>query len=381
MTPTLHGKDNARGVESGYNRPQHVTDQRKPNPMTPKNICLLFTGGTITMIRDEESGMLRPPDSPLDFVAQMPELAQMHALLDERPRLAGTRYLFNVDSAEMTPDHWRQIAAAIYEMRHDYDGFVVTHGTDTMAYTASALAYMLRGLDKPVVLTGSQVPLTGFFVIDARNNLINAFRAAAIGAERGLREVVVMFGSQLLRGTRATKYSVFDFEAFTTFNIPPLGKVGLRFQLAERELRPAENGPFTLQDKLETNVALLKLTPGMRPAVFDAVVDTGLRGLVVEGFGAGNIPTKSLLPSVERALDRGVTVVVATQAQVGAVDLYYQTGAAVVGAGAISAYDMTPTSALVKLMWVLGQFGDAHAAVRRALHRDYAGELDPRLVR
>lgn len=349
--------------------------------MTPKNICLLFTGGTITMIRDEASGMLRPPDSPLDFLTHMPELAHMHDLLDERPRLAGTRHLFNVDSSEMTPGHWQQIARAIYAARHDFDGFVVTHGTDTMAYTASALAYMLRGLDKPVVLTGAQVPLTGLFVIDARNNLINAFRAAAIGAAQGLREVVIMFGSQLLRGTRATKYSVFDFEAFTTFNIPPLGRVGLRFQLAERELRPPVDAPFTLQDALETNVALLKLTPGMAPAVFDAVVDTGLRGLVVEGFGAGNIPTASLLPSLERALARGVTVVVATQAQVGAAELYYQTGAAAIGAGAVSAYDMTPTSALVKLMWVLGQFGGDAAAVRRAMQRDYAGELDPRLVR
>jgi L-asparaginase len=349
---------------------------------TPKRIGLLFAGGTITMIHDGEA--LRPPDTPLDFLTAMPELAQLESYFDERPHLAGTHMLFNEDSTNLTPAHWQTIARAVYTHLDDYDGFVVTHGTDTMAYTAAALAFMLRGLNKPVVLTGSQVPLTGYFVIDARNNLINAFRAAAIGAERGLHEVVIMFGSQLLRGSRAVKYSVFDFEAFTTFNVAPLGKVGLRFQVDERAfLRSPVHAP-QLHDKLETNVALLKLTPGMTPAVFDAVVETGVRGLVVEGFGAGNVPNSgaaNLLPSVRRAIQRGVVVVIATQAQVGAADLFYLTGADVVNAGAISAYDMTPTAALVKLMWLLGQHGDNPDAVRRGMHTDYAGELDVRLIR
>jgi len=242
---------------------------------------------------------------------------------------------------------------------------------------------MLRGLNKPVVLTGSQVPLTGHFVIDARNNLINAFRAAALGAATGLHEVAIMFGSQLLRGVRAVKHSVFDFEAFSTFNTPALGKVGLRFQMNEREFRPRSEDDVTLLDALETDVALVKLVPGMRPAVLDAVIDTGVKGVVIEAFGAGNMPNTgaySLLPSVKRAISRGVTVVIATQAQVGAADLYYVTNADFVNAGALSAYDMTPTAAVVKLMWLLGQHGDDHEKVRAGMATDYVGEVDPRLV-
>lgn len=347
-----------------------------------QRIGLIFTGGTITMIQDGDG--LRPPDTPLDFIQEMPELEHLDQYFAEQPKLTGYKQLFNIDSTNMAPSHWQAIARAIYDDRDAYDGFVVTHGTDTMAYTAAALAFMLRGLDKPVVLTGSQIPLKGHFVLDARNNLINAFRAAALGAQRGLNEVVIMFGSQLLRGTRATKHSVFDFEAFTTFNTPPLGRVGLHFQLNERDFIPAPNQPLWLADAMEPNVALVKLFPGMSPTILDAVIDSGVRGLVIEGFGAGNIPNAgagSLLPPIQRAIERGVVVVIATQAQVGAADLFYLTGVEFIRAGALSAYDMTPTAAVVKLMWLLGRFGTDHEAVRRGLHTDYAGEIDRRLIR
>lgn len=347
-----------------------------------KRIALLFTGGTITMIQDGDS--LRPPDTPLDFIQEMPELQQLDQYFKEKPTLASYQSLCNIDSTNMTPENWQQIARAVYAQLNDFDGFVITHGTDTMSYTAAALAYMLRGLNKPVVLTGSQVPLKGHFVLDARNNLINAFRAAALGAERGLHEVVIMFGSKLLRGTRATKHSVFDFEAFTTFNTPPLGRVGLHFQLNERDFIPPPNQPPWLADAIEPNVALVKLFPGMSAAILDAVVDTGIKGLVIEGFGAGNIPNDgagSLLPSVQRALEKGVVIVIATQAQVGAADLFYLTGVEFIKAGAISAYDMTPIAAVVKLMWLLGRFGNDRDAVRRGLHTDYAGEIDRQLIR
>lgn len=330
------------------------------------------------MIKDGDS--LRPPDTPLDFLQEMPELEHLQDYFDERPRLAGYRYVMNVDSSNMTPQNWQQIAAAVYENLADYDGFVITHGTDTMPYTAAALAFMLRGLNKPVVLTGSQVPLTGYFVIDARNNLINAFRAAALGAERGLNEVVIMFGSQLLRGVRAIKHSVFDFEAFTTFNTPILGKVGIRFQLSPQEFMPPPTGSPALLDALDPNVALLTITPGLNPAVFDALVDSGIKGLVIEAFGSGNIPLV-LLPSVQRALKKGVVIVVATQAVIGAADLFYLTGVEFIKAGAISAYDMTPIAAVVKLMWLLGQYGTDIGAVRRGMHTNFVGELDQRLLR
>ena len=346
-----------------------------------QRICLLFTGGTIAMTQTE--GGLRPPDAPLNFREAMPELEKLYLYFDEQPQLAGYDVLFNIDSSNMTPAHWQQIARAVYARLPEYDGFVITHGTDTMPYTAAALAFMLRGLNKPVVLTGSQSPLTGSVVIDARNNLINAFRAAALGAERHLPEVVVMFGSQLLRGVRAAKMSVFDFEAFASFNAPPLGKVGLRFQLHERDFLPMPTQPPTLADALDENVALVKITPGMSPRVLDAVIDTGIHGLVIEAFGAGNLPNDgagSLLPSVARAQAAGVVVVICTQAQIGAADLYYLTGVDFIRAGAISAYDMTPSAALVKLMWLLGQHPANMDAVRRGFRTDYAGEVDIRLI-
>ena len=349
----------------------------------PKTIRLLTTGGTITMIHDPQQGGLRPPDTPLDLYKTLPELAHLESLLPEQPQLAHIEFLMNIDSSNMNPTHWQQIARAIFERHEAYDAFVVTHGTDTMAYTASALAFMLHTLNKPIILTGAQVPLTGGLVMDARNNLINAFRIAALAVERQLHEVLIVFGSKVLRATRAIKHSVFDFDAFTSFNAPEVARIGLRYQFQQESYPPKPNLPIQLHDALDERVALLKVTPGLSPQVVEAISHTNLQGLVIEGFGAGNLPyigEYSLLPSIERMIARGIAVIITTQAQIGAAEMFYVTGAEFIRAGAISGVDMTSTSAVVKLMWVLGNIGNDLATVKKHMHTNYAQEINPQLL-
>jgi L-asparaginase len=349
--------------------------------MKEKNICLLFSGGTIGMVKDPETGALRPPRNPLDFEQSIPELAHLpDHFPDERPRFAGYEFIANLDSTNVGPEHWQQIAEAVYQRLDRYDGFVITHGTDTMVYTAAALSFMLRGLNKPIVFTGSQIPLAGHLITDARRNLLNAFRAAALD----FSEVAILFGSRLLRATRAIKLSGFDFDAFTSFSVPPLGRVGIRLELNQSALlkRPTDKGRVGLEKDLNPNVVLLKIAPGIMPQVVDAIVDTGIDGLIIEAFGAGNIPNedageRSLLASVARATELGVVVVICTQVHIGAAELIYVAGKDYLGAGALPGYDMTPEAALVKLMWLLGKYGNDRAKIRESLVTPYAGEVTP----
>lgn len=352
--------------------------------MEVKNICLLMTGGTIGMVADPDTGAILPPKTPVDFEQVVPELAHLPEYFpDECPRFADYQILANLDSTNMGPEHWQQIAREVYRRLDAFDGFVITHGTDTMAYTAAALSLMLRGLDRPVILTGSQIPLTGSLVTDARTNLLNAFRAAALD----FCEVAILFGSRLLRGNRAVKLSGFDFDAFTSFSVPELGRVGIRFELNPGALMecPPGSGGVRLEEALDPNVVLLKLAPGLMPGVVDAMVDTGIDGLVIEAFGAGNIPNvdageRSLYASVARATDKGVVVVICTQVHIGAADLTYVVGKDYLSVGALSGYDMTAEAAVVKLMWLLGQHGKDRAKIKEGLATSYAGEVTPHTV-
>jgi len=355
---------------------------------TPKKICLLFTGGTIAMVPEagvKDSGRYTP-DTPVDFREMIPEINQLHTHLPEAPHLAHVEVVLNRDSTNIGPLEWQAVARRVWELAGDFDAFVITHGTDTMVYTATALSFMLRTLNKPVVVTGSQVPLTGQLVVDAKNNLFNAFRVAAKGASVGLCEVVILFGSKILRPSRAVKVSTFDFDAFESFNAPELGRLGAGMQFNSDLFLPRSAGDPVLEDHLNPDVMLLKLAPGLQPKVIDALVGTGISGLVIEAYGAGNIPNGdagvySLRPAIDRATTKDVIVSVCSQCLVGTTEPgLYAVGSQGEG-GIIHAYDMTPSTTVVKLMWLLGKHGQAQSKIRLDMHRSFVGELDESLSR
>jgi L-asparaginase len=331
-----------------------------------KRVLVLHTGGTLGM-----SGRRPTPLSPDAYgqalVERVPELAQLAAI--------DTRILCNLDSSDLGPDEWIALAGEIAAARTTHDGIVVIHGTDTMAYTAAALSFALVELDRPVVLTGSQRPLAEIRS-DARRNLVDAVDLAT----RGLPEVGVAFDGRLLRGNRARKGDAWSYGAFASPNCPPLARLGLDVEIASHVRRP--QGDFKLDARFDDRVAVVWMTPGLDPAVIDRVAE-GLRGIVLAAFGVGNVPLhpRSIAGAVERLVARGVDVLVATQAQAGAVDLsLYENGAALARAGAIGGGDMTVEAALVKLMHALAREPDDAKARRAYLERDVAGERGTRVM-
>jgi L-asparaginase len=329
--------------------------------MPKPRILLVTTGGTITMCRTSEGGLASCEDakSLLEMIPEISSIAEIDVL-----RVA------NTDSSNLQPDLWVPLAQSIYDRMVLYDGFVVTHGTDTLCYSAAALSFMLQELGKPVVFTGAQVPLADVGS-DGRANLINAFRVAVAD----VAEVVVVFGSVIIRGTRAKKTSAFDLQAFSSANVPPIGAIGLSIKFTEQIRGRSKRKPL-LRAFLDGSVAMLPVYPGLKPEVLEYLAATH-DGIILEGYGAGNIPTehKSLVPAIQQATEKQVPVVVCTQCLVGSTEMeLYQVGRAALTAGAIPAMDMTPETALVKLMWVLGQTRDLRT-IDSLMQKDFAGEL------
>ncbi len=324
-------------------------------------VLLLTTGGTITMLRGPR-GDFHPCEDSRSLIEKIPELNQL-AVID-------VLSVVNVDSSNLTPDLWVTIARAIFQRMKDYDGFVIAHGTDTLCYTAAALSFMLQELNKPVILTGAQVPLEEIGS-DGRANLINSVRVAI----SDLAEVAVVFGSQIIRGTRAKKMSVFDMQAFISVNDVSLGTIGLSIKFSDFARLRSRRKPL-LRAFLNENVAMFPVYPGIKPEVIEFLSSTH-QGIVIEGYGAGNIPTgdKSLIPAITAAISRGVPVVVCTQCIVGSTEMeLYQVGRAALDAGAIPAMDMTPETTMVKLMWVLGQTTDI-CTIDSMMQKCFVGEL------
>lgn len=334
-----------------------------PQTDIPKpKILLVTTGGTITMLKSA-NGALQPCEDANKLIQAIPELSQL-AEIEILP-------ILNIDSSNFTPSVWLEIAKSIFKNIKDFDGFVVAHGTDTMCYTASALSFMLQELNKPVVITGAQVPLEEIGS-DGRSNLINAVRVAI----SNLAEVAVVFGSQIIRGTRAKKMSAFDMQAFVSVNDEPLGKIGLSIKYDASAKVRNKKKPL-LQAFLNPNVAMIPVYPGLKPEVIEYLAKTH-DGIIIEGYGAGNLPTAdriNLIPSIKIATENNVPVVVCTQCFLGSTEMeLYQVGRAALEAGAIPAMDMTPEAAMVKLMWILGQTKDV-STIESMMLKNFSGEL------
>jgi L-asparaginase len=325
-------------------------------------ILLLHTGGTLGMAGALPSA-LKPASFFRTLKARVPELFELADIELE---------LFcNVDSAEMQPELWTRLGAHLFARLPDFDGAVVTHGTDTLAFTASALSFMLPGLRRPVVVTGSQRPL-GEIRSDARLNLIDAVTSAL----RGPKEVTVCFDSHLYRGNRVRKIKVSEYDAFDSPNLPVLGTLGVCARF-EPGLPP--RGRFRLAERLDPRVFLLKVYPGLDPALPLSLLPL-VRGLVIEGYGAGTFPLngtlgRSLGPLFLQAEARKIPVVVVSQAHRNGVELgMYESGAFALEHGVISGADLTPAAALVKLMHALAYFRTVEQ-IRRYMERPVAGEL------
>ena len=331
-------------------------------------ILMIHTGGTLMMRPGAESRTLEPDVYTSDLLTELPVLRSIASI--------DTRILFNLDSGDIQPHHWVQLAQVIHESIESYDGVVVVTGTDAMAYTASALAFLLPGLDRPVVLTGAQRPL--FEVrTDARSNLVDACHLATLPVP----EVGIAFANKLLRGCRSTKMDAWGLDAFASPLCLPLVELGLGALIAKHVLPPRVAGAF--DPRIEPDVLCLRVFPGLSPEIMQHALESGVRGIILEAFGVGNIPCqfRSLVPAIQAATDRQVPVVIVSQCPRGGVDLgRYPGSAAAAEAGAISGGDMTSEAALTKLMVLLGRSpseGRCLAHVANGFKRGLLGEMDP----
>ena len=326
-----------------------------------KKILLIHTGGTLGMnLSGSPQDIEKFVHDLKTYVPRMFEVADITVDI-----------LLNKDSSNMVPGDWVLMAKRLHENREKFDAFVLTHGTDTMSFSASALSFMLQGFGKPVIITGSQVALADS-KSDAPRNLVHAVEIAAEGR---VREICIFFDSSLLRGNRAKKISIPSFGAFDSPNFPPLAKVGIKIEYAPGLTSPER--PYTFDPRIETRVACLPLFPGIDTELFMGLVEKGVKGLILQAFGPGDIPLGelSVVHLIRRLTELGIPTVICSQAVFGAVDLsLYETGRAARTAGAISAHDMTWETALVKTMILLGR-GLTMGPFREALPMDFAGEL------
>ena len=335
-----------------------------------KQVYIAYTGGTIGMKRTPN--VYKPEPGYLqEQMSHMPELR--HASM---PEYTIHEYDPLLDSSNMTPREWLKIARDIQSNYRRYDGFVVLHGTDTMAYTASALPFLLSGLQKPVIITGSQIPLCEIRN-DARENLITSLMLAASYA---IPEVCLYFGGKLLRGCRATKVSADGFAAFDSPNFPPLGTVGIDIEINWELVKESPRARFGVHELASHVVSALRLFPGISPELVRNVLRPPLRGLVLEAYGVGNGPDQDaeFVDALADATRCGVVIVDCTQCLEGAVDLSeYASGSALARAGVISGFDMTAEAALAKLYYLFSR-GFAPARVKREMQRDLRGEMTVR---
>ena len=328
--------------------------------MKKKNLLLLTTGGTIASMPGTDG--LEPHRSGV----MEREIDQLRTYYD-----ITVRDVMCLDSSNIRPEEWQFIARSIYEMRGDFDGIVVSHGTDTMAYTASAVTFMLPDIDIPVVFTGSQLPLADV-LSDGPDNLRTAFAMAA-SEKPG---IFLAFDRKVMLGCRAVKVRATDFSAFESVNARYAAQItGLGLRVNEQVI-PKVKGPARLMDQISSDVFLLKLTPGLSPKIFDALVGMGYKGVVVEAFGLGGVNVLNEgLSGIRASMDAGMSVVITTQCLYDSSDLkVYQVGNKLLELGVIQGRDMTTEAAMTKLMWAIGQ-GMSQKEIRKLFAIDLAGEI------
>jgi len=340
--------------------------------MKQTSILLIYTGGTIGMMQDAATKQL----VPLNFEhlsAQLPELKQFDFSIDvvsfEKP----------IDSSNMNPEIWIKLAKMIGENYAKYDGFVILHGSDTMAYTASALSFLLESLSKPVVLTGSQLPI-GMIRTDGKENLITALEIAAAKTEQGIPvvpEVSVYFEYRLHRGNRTSKVSATNFNAFLSGNYPLLAEAGVSINYNHSAIRKMNEKKLVIHDKLNNDILILKIHPGMNPNYLDSISEIkNLKGIVLETFGSGNATTeKYFIDFIKKMIAKNVAIINCTQCYSGSVIMgKYETSIQLKDSGVIGAGDMTTEAAVTKLMFLLSKNENVEV-VKKAFETDFCGEI------
>lgn len=340
---------------------------------TQKSVLLVFTGGTISMAEDPQTGALKP----LEF-NRVREFIPELKLLDIH--IESVAFAPLIDSSDVEPHHWIKIAETIEKEYEKHDGFVILHGTDTMAYSASALSFMLENLSKPVIFTGAQLPI-GMLRTDAKENLLTAIEIAANSEESNIatvHEVCIYFEDSLFRGNRTTKKNAELFNAFASYNYPALVKVGVHFNFSSSHIHQNhQHTPLKVHKHLNPNIAILKLFPGITIHTVQAILHTEeLRAVVLESYGAGNASRQEwFCNTLAEAVNRGIIIVNITQCNVGSVQMgRYETSLNLQKAGVISGFDLTTEAAVTKLMFLLGE-GFPTETIKEKMQLPLIGEM------